>query len=82
MTTTSKRAEQQFRYRQKLKSQGGLYVGVYLKNDEAAALVRAKSDHDKSYTQIISMALRRSLLNGAVPAIEPNTKAEQWEDFT
>ncbi len=79
--TKSKRAEQQFVYRQKLKNSGGLYVGVYLKADTATALRDAKTRGDKSYGQIISMALRRTLIDEAVPANEPTTKAEAWEDF-
>ncbi len=84
MKAKLKKAKQQFVYRQKLKNSGGLYVGVYLRGDEAMALQSAKVTTDKSYAEIISMALRRSLIEQAVPEKTPTTKAgdeNEWEDI-
>lgn len=84
MKSKSKNAEKQFVYRQKVKTQGGLYVGVYVRGQTASVLKAAKAANDKSYSEIISEALRLSLAGVHLAEIEPVTKAPdeyEWENI-
>lgn len=73
-------------YRQRIKFNGGVYVGAYLLGEASKLLLVAKEQQKKSYSVLLSQAVisafgKAGEVSAPIPVLPSTLEEQRWEEF-